>query len=154
MDNKTRLRETHPNLFYSMLVWACFTTVVALTLVFNAEDKLIPVVLLKEQPSIPLELWGVAYSITAGLLLFGITNGHKRYRYARWGMVIGSYIGAFWALGFWTAFLFQSSISLHPPMLWTIYTLKFVIWSREPTFNPISAVINTKGTSNDMEYRP
>lgn len=148
------LRNTHPNLFYSLLVWAGFTIIVAALLMLGMERYLIPTTLIQRQPSIPLEVWGILYTITGFLLLYGLTNGNKRYKYARWGMVIGSYIGAFWAIGFWSVFLNTSLISIHPPMLWTIYTLKFIIWSREPTFNPISALINTKGTDNDVEYRP
>lgn len=138
---KPQLRQTHPNLFYAVLLKAGLNLAVGAMLLNGREDLLVPAAVLERPQGVPFEFWGACFTLVAVMILFGISGPISRCRWVKRGLIFGSYIGGIWMFGFWSQFLQDRLLLINAPLLWTFYTLNHIIWLREPSFNPVTSMI-------------
>lgn len=145
-----RLYQSHPNLFKMMLSKSLFTLLIAYLLISHKAYLIIPRMALESKQIIPLQVWGIIWLIVGLLIAFGITLGVNRYRFARWGLILGALVGGYWAVGFWSLFILNKTTLINAPLLWTMYTITLVSWSSEPNFNPLSKAVHDRSNGNGL----
>lgn len=142
------LRQSHPSLFKSLVVKALFIIIAGLMLSTGQATYLIEEAVLYrngQSPLVPFEFWGAAFILTGSVLLYGITNGLNRYKWARRGMIMAAALCGIFAVGYWFSYLQGLTGRVFAPMFWTYLTCQFIIWAGEPAFNPLSSALNEGG---------
>lgn len=143
------LRQSHPSLFKSLMLKAIFIFTAGVFIATgNATYVLEETVLTRngvvDSPLIPVELFGIAFIVVGLTLAYGITNGLRRYKWARRGMIAAASLCGIFAVGYWFAFIQDFTPRIFAPLLWSYMTGQFIIWAGEPAFNPLSSALNAK----------
>ncbi len=148
------LRDSHPQLFKSLLVKGLFMLGCGGLMLTGYANYLIEETVLRrggQEPLIPITFWGIVFLLVSGMLIYGITNGVGRYKWARRGMVGAASICGVFALGYWFAFLGGYTDRALAPLVWSMLTALFIIWAGEPAFNPLSSALNYNGKAGELK---
>ena len=116
------------------LAWFLLTAPVSSTIAYTKQPAANP----------GLGWWAALFIVNAVLYAIGALWKHA-YRFARWGLSMGTYLGAYWAIGFWYSYFHGLILGISAPLLWTLYALNCFILSKEPSINPMSIYSNVMG---------
>lgn len=143
------LRKTHPTLFKALVIKSVM--LVMLGIIFSAGFKqyIFELKILQTARIVPLEFWGGIYLVNGLMLMYGISNGVRRYRWARRALIVASSLAGLFCVGYIFAIAQGLTDRLLAPLFWGYFSASLAVWTGEPAFNPLSSALNTKGTIND-----
>lgn len=153
-DNRKRgnlpLRETHPQLFKAMILKVMVLFAVGLAILVKP-GWIIDSKLNDGDSVIPLAFWGLLFIAISIVFAYGITNGIKRYKWARRALIAGSIVTGIWAVGYFFALFSGQTDRVFATIFWFYACINFIIWAGEPAFNPISSALQNNGKAGKPE---
>lgn len=144
------LRQSHPQLYKAMLLKTAMLIAVALAILIRPEF-IIEENLRRPDPVIPLQFWAILYLGIAATLAYGVTNGLKRYKWARRALVAGAIITGIWAVGYMFAVFGGTSDKVFAAIFWVYACTNFIIWAGEPAFNPLSSALGNNSKAGELK---
>ena len=144
----TLLRDSHPQLFKATALKSVVLFLIALSMFIKPEYVLQD--LISTSRIIPLWFWGVVFTIISIMMAYGISNGYRRYQWARRALISGAIVTGMWGVGYAFALFGGETTKVFGTIFWFYVCGNFVIWTGEPAFNPLSSALhNGKETLQD-----
>lgn len=152
MTSQVRLRIKHPNLFKMILLVGISNLVIAMFTAFDSPRAStsftrIASIDLVHRPS----FWVVIFLVSGLMCLAGACS--TKYQYARFGLILSAAVGSFLALGFWLSYFSIGTVGISAPVIWTFYSIVCIIYSSEPSVNPLSALLQQDIHSTISNHR-
>lgn len=142
------LRKTHPSLFRSLVVKALFLLLLSVILIGTGGEALVEPEVLQEADVLRMEFWGALFGIAGLMLTYGVTNGTKRYKWAKRGLLMASIVAGLFGVAYILTYLQGTVDTVLPALFWSFVSLTTAVWVPEPAFNPLASIINQKSKEN------
>lgn len=141
----TSLRNMHPSLFKSLVLKSAMLTLAGVIMIIQGEYSTRQEGLVISY--IPIELWGLLFTASGLLTGVGIINNLKRYKYARYGLILGAGICGVWGVSYFAGLFTGPEPSPLGTLFFAYMSGTLMVWAGEPAFNPLASALRQKGTN-------
>lgn len=140
------LRNMHPTLFKSLALKSAMLTLGGIGLAsqgdYSPRQENLTFALF-----LPIEFWGVMFTLAGLLTAYGIIFSLNHYKYARYGLILGAAVTGIWAASYIVGFATGATSSYLGAIFYIYLSGTMMIWAGEPAFNPLSSALRQKDTN-------